>query len=244
MLAAWTLWQREVVRFFRQRSRIIGALATPVVFWLMMGSGFRGSFSAGGGSYLEYLFPGTVIMILQFTAIFSTISIIEDRREGFLQGVLVAPVSRASIVLGKTAGGTTLALIQALLFTALGVVVGLRPHAAGVAAAVAVMAVVAFGMTALGVSLAWRFNSVQGFHAVMNLFLMPMWVLSGAVFPASGAAGWLKPVMALNPLTYGVSALRGAFAGEWRLPDAGIAAAFSAAMFVAAVIVAGRRDPR
>src|ERR1041384_8208853 len=124
-LASFTLWQREIVRFFRQRSRVIGALGPPILFWFLIGSGLGNSFHMGlstpaeGINYLQYFFPGTVSLIILFTAIFSTISVIEDRHEGFLQSVLVAPLSRLSLVLGKILGGTTLAFVQALLFLCL-----------------------------------------------------------------------------------------------------------------------------
>jgi ABC-2 type transport system permease protein len=124
-----TLWQREIVRFYRQRSRIVGALATPVLFWLLLGSGFANSFRPGGAGdmgYAEYFYPGTMILVVLFTAIFSTISVIEDRKEGFLQAVLVAPVARSTVVLGKILGGTTLALGQALLLLAAAPFLGLR----------------------------------------------------------------------------------------------------------------------
>src|SRR5215212_4076593 len=127
LLPALSLTRRELVRFLRQRHRVIGALATPIVFWLLIGGGMGRSFR--GGNYLQFFFPGTILMILLFTAIFSTISIIEDRREGFLQSVLVAPVSRMSIVLGKVLGGTALAFGQALLFLLFAPLVGVRPSA-------------------------------------------------------------------------------------------------------------------
>jgi ABC-2 type transport system permease protein len=206
LLPAVSLARRELVRFLRQRHRVIGALATPIVFWLLIGGGMGRSFR--GGNYLQFFFPGTVLMILLFTAIFSTISIIEDRREGFLQSVLVAPVSRMSIVLGKVLGGTALAFGQALLFLLFAPLVGIRPPLAGFALALVFMLVLAFALTALGFCIAWRMNSTQGFHAIMNLFLMPLWFLSGALFPADGAMGGLKWVMRLNPLTYGLDGLR------------------------------------
>jgi len=211
MLPSLSLAKRELVRFLRQRHRIIGALATPIVFWLLIGGGMGHSFRAGGpggGNYLQYFFPGTVLMILLFTAIFSTISIIEDRREGFLQSVLVAPVPRAAIVLGKVLGGSALAFGQGLLFLLFAPLVGVRPTVAGVAAALLVMAVVSVALTALGFCIAWRMSSTQGFHAIMNLFLMPMWFLSGALFPVENASAPLRWVMRLNPLTYGLSGLR------------------------------------
>jgi ABC-2 type transport system permease protein len=210
LLGSLTLWQRELTRFFRQRSRIAGALGTPLVFWLLLGSGVGRSMSlparAGTTSYLEYFFPGTVVMILLFTAIFSTISIIEDRREGFLQAVLVAPVGRSTIVMGKMLGSTSLALIQGILFLALAPLVGVAP--AALPLTIVLLALVAFGLTGLGYVLAWSLDSTQGFHAIMNLFLIPMWLLSGAVFPASGAPGWLQWVITVNPLTYGVGLVR------------------------------------
>src|SRR3954454_17218507 len=148
LLPALSLAQRELVRFLRQRHRVIGALATPIVFWLLIGGGMGRSFQVkglpGGGDYLRFFFPGTIVMILLFTAIFSTISVIEDRREGFLQSVLVAPVSRASIVLGKLLGGTALAFGQGLVFLALAPLVGLPLTPMGFVEARLMMLVVAF----------------------------------------------------------------------------------------------------
>jgi len=217
LLPSISLWRREVVRFVRDRSRVVGALATPIVFWVLIGSGFGRSFrsmsgpaSDGDMNFLEYAYPGTIAMILLFTAIFSTISIIEDRREGFLQAVIAAPVHRMAIVVGKILGSTTLAVLQAVLFLALAPIAGVPLSAAGVAAVIGVSIVVALGLSALGVLIAWPMDSTQGFHAIMNLVLLPMWLLSGAMFPASGASRWLAWIMALNPLTYGVSAIRGA----------------------------------
>jgi ABC-2 type transport system permease protein len=210
-LPALSLCHRELVRFLRQRHRIIGALATPILFWLLIGAGMNRSFksdSPGGENYLHYFFPGTVLMILLFTAIFSTISVIEDRREGFLQGVLVAPVSRMAIVMGKVLGGTVLAFGQGVVFLALAPLVGVKLTAESVALALVAMFIISFALTALGLCIAWRMSSTQGFHAIMNLFLMPMWFLSGALFPVAGAWRGLQIVMALNPLTYGLAAIR------------------------------------
>src|SRR5687768_364578 len=210
-MPALYLAHRELVRFLRQRHRIIGALATPLVFWLLIGGGMGRSISFGGTSgesYIKFFFPGTLVMILLFTAIFSTISIIEDRREGFLQSVLVAPVPRLAIVLGKVLGGAALAFAQGVEFLLVGPLVGVRPSPGGLAVAQVPMAVLSFALTALGFCMAWRMTSTQGFHAIMNLFLMPMWFLSGALFPAENAAGPLRWVMRANPLTYGLSGLR------------------------------------
>jgi ABC-2 type transport system permease protein len=254
MPPAISLAHRELVRFLRQRHRIVGALATPLVFWLLIGAGMNRSFRAdvpGGDNYLCYFFPGTVLMILLFTAIFSTISIIEDRKEGFLQGVLVAPVSRMSIVLGKILGGTALAFGQGLIFLILAPLVGIKLTFAGVLLAVVIMLIVSFALTALGLCIAWRLNSTQGFHAIMNLFLMPMWFLSGALFPAGNAWSGLRAVMMVNPLTYGLAGLRRAmYLGDSRatasLPSLGTSLAvsllFAVVMFALAGAVANRAD--
>lgn len=206
------LWKREVVRFFRQRGRVIGALGTPVVFWVFLQSGLGRSFHVPGlGSdvpYGQYFYAGTVAAILLFTAIFSTISVIEDRNEGFLQSVLVAPIGRSAIVLGKVMGCTTLAVSQAVLFLLFAPLAGATWTVAGAASSFVLLLFGGMGLSALGLLIAWRMNSTQGYHSVMNLFLLPMWMLSGAVFPVSAARSWLGWVMTVNPMTYVVSGLR------------------------------------
>lgn len=251
LLPAISLAHRELVRFMRQRNRVVGALLTPIVFWLLIGAGMGRSFSSpgSGDSYIAYFFPGTLLMILLFTAIFSTISIIEDRREGFLQSVLVAPISRQSIVLGKVLGGTVLAVAQAAIFLLLAPTVGIRLTVISVLMSLVVMTITAFALTSLGFCLAWRMSSTQGFHAVMNLFLMPLWFLSGALFPPQGAWRILRYVMLANPLTYALWALRQALywpgAGSPGMPGfavtLGVSLVFAAAMFMLASVVAGGR---
>lgn len=210
LLSMSTLWWREIRSFYRQRSRVIGVLATPLVFWLLLGSGFGTSLktSSGDENYLQFFYPGTVVLVVLFTAIFSNMSIIEDRREGFLLSVLVAPVSRWALVLGKVTGATTIGVLQGLLFLPLAPLLGISVSPERIPAILGVLLVLSFGLTGLGFFFAWWLNSVQGFHSVMNIVLMPMWMLSGAVFPADGAAGWVKGVMLFNPLTYGISAYR------------------------------------
>jgi ABC-2 type transport system permease protein len=234
LLPALSLARRELVRFLRQRNRIIGALATPIVFWLLIGAGmghsFQGQPGGGEGNYLRYFYPGTVLMILLFTAIFSTISIIEDRREGFLQSVLVAPISPGVIVLGKVLGGTALAFGQGLIFLLLAPLVGFSFTPLSFLLALFIMFVIAFALTALGFCIAWRMSSTQGFHAIMNLFLMPMWFLSGALFPASGAMAGLQWVIRLNPLSYGLSALRQTM--QWHTPLTSAVASFPICLIV------------
>lgn len=255
MLATYTLWRREVVRFLRQRSRIVGALGSPLVFWFLIGSGLNRSFQGGPsmplqGGYLEYFYPGTLALIVLFTAIFSTISIVEDRQEGFLQGVLVAPVPRFAIVVGKVLGSTTLAVLQGAVFLLLAPLAHVQIHLADLPALFAVMLLVAFGLSGLGFLVAWWLDSTQGFHAIMNVFLIPMWILSGALFPATGAAGWVRALMLANPLTYGVSALRRLFYDQplaseppfWLSMT--VVVAFAAAMAVAGTVAVGRKSSR
>lgn len=212
ILPAFTLWWREIVRFYRQRSRVVGVIASPLLFWLVIGSGFGTSFRAGSAPgqqhYLDYFYPGALIMIVLFTSIFAMMSLIEDRKEGFLLSVMVAPVPRSAIVLGKVLGGTTLAAIQGLIFLAFAPFVGVHLGIIDFLLVVFVVFLVSFALTSLGFAIAWPMDSTQAFHAIINLFLIPLWLLSGALFPLAGASGWLRLVMRLNPLTYGVEALR------------------------------------
>ena len=212
MLPAFTLWWREIVRFYRQRSRVVGVIASPLLFWLVIGSGFGSSFRSGNAPgqqhYLDYFYPGALIMIVLFTSIFTMMSVIEDRKEGFLLSVMVAPVPRSAIVLGKVLGGTTLSAIQGLIFLAFAPFVGVHMGLTDFALIVFVVFLVSFALTSLGFAIAWPMDSTQAFHAIINLFLIPLWLLSGALFPLSGASGWLRLIMRLNPLTYGVEALR------------------------------------
>ncbi|MEM9416238.1 MAG: ABC transporter permease [Planctomycetota bacterium] len=250
--ALWAVWSREMVRFARQRSRVIGALVTPLLFWVLLGFGADRAFDAGSAGsdvgYLAYFFPGALVMILLFTAIFSTISVIEDRREGFLQGVLVSPAPRLAVVLGKVLGGASIASSQGLVFLLLfPLVSGDWPGLGMYLAAALFMPVVAIGLTGLGLVLAWPMDSTAGYHAMMNILLMPMWFLSGAVFPVETAPGWMRIVMAVNPLTYGHQTLAGLLlgdgAGETLLPlwaCAAITAGFALVMLAWATRLASR----
>ncbi len=201
-----------MVRFYRQRTRVIGVIASPLVFWLVIGSGFGTSFRAGEAAgqqhYLSYFYPGALIMIVLFTSIFTMMSVIEDRKEGFLLSVLVAPVPRSAIVLGKVLGGTTLSAIQGLIFLAFAPFVGIHMTFAQFLLVAFTVFLVSFALTALGFAIAWPMDSTQAFHAIINLFLIPLWLLSGALFPLAGASGWIRLLMRINPLTYGVEALR------------------------------------
>lgn len=249
--ASLSLAKRDVVRFLRQRSRVVGALASPLMFWVLMGSGIGSSITiptaSGNADYLVYFFPGTLMLILLFTAIFSTISIIEDRKEGFLQGVLVSPVGVESIVFGKILGGSCLAVLQALLFLVLApVVLGLTPGPGALLGILVVLTLSAMALTGMGFILAWRLDSIQGFHAIMNLLLMPLWMMSGSLFPPGGSYHWVQNVMFLNPLTYCTRAMRtllipGAGSLDFVILDIVVAALFAAAMIGLSIFTVRRR---
>ena len=251
--AAYTLWLRELVRFYRQKSRVVGVIASPLLFWIVIGSGYGNSFHSGTNdqSYLQYFFPGALVMIVLFTSIFSMMSLIQDRNEGFLLSVLPAPVHRSAIVLGKVLGGATLAAAQGLLFLVVAPFVGVHATVAGVSIAVASIVLTALALTALGFAIAWRMDSAQALHAIINLFLLPLWLLSGALFPVNSASQWLRAIMLANPLTYGMDALRtglypnaGGVAQHGPLFSLAILAAFAVCVFVAALLSVSRRSTR
>jgi len=251
LLPAFTLWWREVVRFYRQRTRVVGVIASPVLFWLVIGSGFGSSFrsGAGGQHYLDYFYPGALIMIVLFTSIFTMMSVIEDRKEGFLLSVLVAPVPRTAIVLGKVLGGTTLAAIQGMIFLIFAPFAGIHIELLQVLLVTIVVFLVSFSLTALGFAIAWPMDSSHAFHGIVNLFLIPMWLLSGALFSIEHASSWIRVIMRLNPLTYGVEALRGLLypGAEKNFPLSSAMATlllFSLVMFALAVLMANRRSTR
>jgi len=250
VLPAFTLWWREIVRFYRQTTRVVGVLASPLVFWLVIGSGFGTSFRSGGGPgqqhYLDYFYPGALIMIVLFTSIFTMMSVIEDRKEGFLLSVLVAPVPRSAIVLGKVLGGTTLAALQGMVFLIFAPFAGVHLNPVQVLLVALVVFLVSFALTALGFAIAWPMDSSQAFHGIVNLFLIPLWLLSGALFPLEGASGWIRVIMRLNPLTYGVDALRGLLYPGMQTsfpPSKAMATLvlFSLVMFGLAFLMANRR---
>jgi ABC-2 type transport system permease protein len=248
-LAAWSLWRREIVRFLRDRSRLTGSLLQPLVFWLLFSGALHGSFKPGGMAYGEYFFVGTLAMIALFTAIFATITVIEDRKEGFLQGVLVAPVPRAAIALGKILGGATLGWGLGALFLAMAPLAGVGLSLGSVVLALLVLGLVAVSVTGLGFTMAWLLDSTAGYHALMMLVLMPMLLLSGAFFPMDGAHPALAWLMWADPLTYGVGLLRHALQGDvagvpplWACLGATVA--FALATFGLGTWVVTRRSAR
>jgi ABC-2 type transport system permease protein len=252
LLPVISLWWREIVHFYRQKSRVVGVIASPVLFWIVLGSGFGSSIrssAAGGQNYLLYFFPGSLIMIVLFTSIFTMMSVIEDRREGFLLSVLVAPVSRSVIVMGKVLGGTTLSAVQGLVFLAFAPFLGIHLGLQQLLGIVVVVFLVAFTLTALGFGIAWKLNSTQGFHAIINLVMIPLWLVSGALFPLTGASVWVRILMRANPLTYGVEALRGLLfpgtAGPFTVPLAvAVLGGFAVVLFAASFVIASQRGTK
>jgi ABC-2 type transport system permease protein len=238
-LPVWTLWQRDLVRFWREKARVVGYVGSPLLFWLLIGAGFGN---------LQFFFPGALVLTVMFSAVFSTMSLIEDRREGFLLSMLVSPAPRSSVVLGKVLGSSTLAWLQGLVFLCFLPATGHTPPWEGILAAAAVVLLISFAFTVLGFAIAWGMESSQGFHAVMNLVLLPLWLVSGALFPMAGAHGWVQWLMRINPLTYAVAALRAPLEGRAGTPAPAVSvivtASFAAALFVISTVAAGRRTTR
>jgi len=253
VLPAFTLWWRELVRFYRQRSRVVGVIASPLVFWLVIGSGFGTSFRSGDAPgqqhYLDYFYPGALIMIVLFTSIFTMMSVIEDRKEGFLLSVLVAPVPRSAIVLGTVLGGTTLAALPGLIFLVFAPLVGIHFGFMMFLLVVLTIFLVSFALTGLGFAIAWPMDSTSAFHAIINLFLIPLWLLSGALFPLGGASWWIRALIRINPLTYGVEALRNLLypqtQAQFRFGESlATLVLFALFMFGLAFVVANRRTTK
>lgn len=211
MNAVYVLWIRQLKRYLRSRSRIIGALGQPLMFLIALGYGFGAIFRrAGAGNYINFLVPGVIAQTILFTAVFSGTEIIWDRQFGFLKETLVAPVSRFNIMLGRTLGGATVAVFQGLIVLALSYIVGFRiVNYWMLPVAILFMFVVALMFTALGTAIASRLTDFQGFQLIMNFLVMPMFFLSGALFPLSGLPRALEIITTLDPLTYGVDAMRG-----------------------------------
>ncbi len=241
--ATFVLAARELRRMLRQPTRLVAAIATPMLVWAFLGAGLADSFASPTGEgvgYARYLLPGIAAMVVVFSTVFASISLIQDRQAGFLQSVLVSPVPRWSIVLGKVLPTSLLAALQGMLALAAGLALGVRPSVEGLLLVAAALLLVAVAVTSLGFALAWRIDSVAGFHGVMNLVLLPLWALSGAMFPVEGAAPWLALLVRLDPLTYGVDALRAALNGVARPLPWAVTIAFAAASLALAILAATR----
>jgi len=212
--ATYIIWLRDLKRHFRDRARIFGSLATPIIFIFILGQGLGSSISGGipaaGGAldYKTFMFPGILGMTVLFAGVFSAVSIVWDREFGFLKEMLVAPVPSWSIALGKVISGATIASFQGCLMLILAPFAGVSLSPLMIAKLLPTLFLVSFSMTGMGVLVATRLKSMQGFQMIMNFIMMPMFFLSGAMFPLANAPAWMDILSKLDPLTYGVDALR------------------------------------
>lgn len=232
MSTIYILWLRQLKRYFRSRARMIGSLGQPVLFLVALGFGFGPIYAkAGQGSYIQFIAPGVIGMGIIFTAIFSGIEIIWDRQFGFLKETLVAPVSRFNIMLGRTLGGATVAALQGFVVFLLTLVVGFRPTNLWLLpVAILFMILTAIVFTAFGTALATKLQDMQAFPLIMNFLVMPMFFLSGALFPLKGLPVAIEWIARVNPLAYGVDGMRGTLANAAHfglLPDALILSAIA-----------------
>jgi ABC-2 type transport system permease protein len=238
MQAIYILWLRQVKRYYRSRPRMLGALGQPILFLFALGFGFGPVFAkAGQGDYLQFLVPGIISQSVLTTSIFAGIEIIWDRQFGFLKETLVAPVSRLSIMVGRTLGGATIAVIQGLIVLTISTVAGFRPVGmGGIVLAVGYMVLTSLLFTALGTAIASVLDDIQGFQLIMNFLVMPLFFLSGALFPVTGLPQVLRIVNAIDPLSYGVDGIRGALVGSahFGLGFDAVVLGMTAALFLAA----------
>lgn len=206
----YAIWLRDIKAMFRERSRLYGSIMRPILWLLIMGNGLRPAMqNATGVEYTQFIFPGVVGITLVFSAIQSATSIVWDREFGFLREVMVAPISRGEVVLGKALGGSTQATVQGIITLLFAPLVGLYPSLAQILMMILLMFLIAFSLTSLGILIASRMTSFEGFGAISNFVVMPMYFLSGAVYPLDGLPLWLKTLTLINPLSYGVDVMRG-----------------------------------
>jgi len=217
----YSMWLRDMLKFWRSKSRIIGALSTPLTFMLFLGPGLSSGFQFRGGNVVDISFfaPGFISMSVLFASLFSGVSIIWERELGILKGILIAPVSRLLIVLGKAMGGVTIAMIQGILILIIAIFIGVNYVSfIGVLASIAVMFLLGIGFIGLGIALASKFESQEGFQMIMSFLTMPLVMLSGAFFPITGLPVLLKYLVYVNPLTYGVESFRWCLLGSSTIP--------------------------
>jgi ABC-2 type transport system permease protein len=212
----YVLWLRDIKRYVRARSRIIGSLGMPIFFLAFLGMGFRRAqipSLPAEISYIDFLAPGVVSMVVLFTGTFSGISIVWDRQFGFLREIMVSPVSRTTIALGRTLGGATTAIFQGMLMLIVSLIVGFRPDPVGTLSSLVFMTLIAISFTGLGIAISTLMEDIHGFQLVVNFFVFPIFFLSGALFPITEFPTWLKVVSYLNPLSYGVDGMRWSLIG-------------------------------
>jgi ABC-2 type transport system permease protein len=237
--AVYILWLRDLKRYWYDKPRIIASLGQPILFLFVLGTALSPAFKGPAGiNFSEFIFPGIISMTVLFTSVFSAISIVWDREFGFLKEVLVAPVSRWSIVVGKAFGGSTVAVLQGCLMLLLAPLVGVKLSALIIIKSILVMFLIAFGITGLGIVIAARMKEMEGFQMIVNFLIMPIFFLSGALFPLDRLPGWLSALTRLDPLTYGVDLLRGVMLGINSFPpvlDLTVIITFIIIMFALAV---------
>ena len=242
----YMIWLRDLIRYVRQRSRLYGSIVRPILWLFILGSGLRPSFGAVQGyNYTQFIFPGIIAMALIFTGIQSAISIIWDREFGFLKEILVAPVPRTAIALGKAFAGSTLAVFQGALILVFAPLVKVSLAWYKIALLVPVMFLISFSLVGIGIIIACRMTSFEGFGTIMNFLIMPMFFMSGAVFPISGLPPWLRVLVHVNPLTYGVDLLRNIVLGISTFPPAAsclVLTAVGIAVISVAVFLFNRGD--
>jgi ABC-2 type transport system permease protein len=233
MSAIYILWLRELKRYVRSRVQIVVSLAQPLLYLLALGFGFGPVFQkAGQGSYLQFMAPGVMGMTILFSSVFSGIAMLWDRQFGFLKETLVAPVPRIYIMIGRTLGGATVAVIQGTLILGVCLIAGFRPeHWLAVPAAFVFVAMIAIVFAALGTNIGSMIKDMQGFQLIMNFMVMPMFFLSGALYPLSNLPVVLKVITRIDPLSYGVDGLRGVLTGLWQF-DFGLDLALLAGLAV------------
>lgn len=234
----YILWLRQVKRYFRSKSRMIGSLGQPIIFMVALGFGFGPVFAkAGGGNYIQFLAPGIIGMSIMFTAVFSGIELIWDRQFGFLKETMVAPVSRVSIMLGRTLGGATTAVLQGIIVFFITLAIGFRPNIADSLLALVFMFAIALVFTALGTAMASKMEDLQGFGLIVNLVNMPLFFLSGALFPLNGLPEALLFVARIDPLSYGIDGMRAALIGGGALFGIGFDIVVLAAIAVVLLVL-------
>lgn len=212
--AIYILWLRQLKRFIRKKASIVGALGQPIIFLVAIGFGFSPIFAkAGGGNYIQFLAPGIIVMTVLFTSIFTGLEIIWDKQFGFLKETFVAPISRFEILLGKTLGGATVAMVQGMLVFLITLIAGFRPQWTSLPLAIVYLFLVAILSSALGAAIAARLDDMQGFPLIFNFMVQPLFFLSGAIFPLEDLPPVLNFVTKINPYSYGVDGLRYAFNG-------------------------------
>jgi ABC-2 type transport system permease protein len=216
----YTIWLRETITFWREKGRVVGMIGQPLLYLVILGKGITAGMhlnTASNVGYIQFLYPGVIAMSILFTSIFSSISIIWDREFGFLKEVLVAPVPRWGVALGKAVGGATVAMIQSIIMVAMAPLVGISLSVLIVVKLLVLAFLMSIAVTSLGIVIASRMESMQSFQMVMNFLVMPIYFLSGAMFPMTSAPTWLKSLMTIDPLTYGVDAIRNVVFGNTQI---------------------------